>query len=152
MIVLTNLGYIPGGQEVDAWGISHGVAGLYLPGLLLSGVVKDPDPEPALTQRLRAFLERAGRGEIPADAAPGLGAVLSQNMAEVTRVLGKRLVELRAFTYITTDDARGGGAERLGVPVSRLVHYEMVTGSETRYYTFWLTADGRVADVISYSD
>jgi hypothetical protein len=27
-----------------------------------------------------------------------------------------------------------------------------LTGSETRYYTFWLTADGRVADVISYSD
>jgi D-alanyl-D-alanine carboxypeptidase len=152
VIVLTNLGYIPGGQEVDAWGISHGVAGLYLPGLLLSGVVKEPDPESALTQRLRAFLDRAGRGEIPADAAPGLGAVLSQNMAEVTRVLGKRLAELRAFTYITTDDARGGGAERLGVPVSRLAHYEMVTDSETRYYTFWLTADGRVADVISYSN
>ena len=31
-----------------------------------------------------------------------------------------------------------------------LVHYEMVTASETRYYTLWLTADGDVADFISY--
>jgi CubicO group peptidase (beta-lactamase class C family) len=151
VIVLTNLGYRLGGQEVDPWGISHGVAGLYLPGLLLSGVGKEPDPDPACTQRLRAFLERAGRGEELVDAVPGLAAVMRQNVAEVKRILGKRIAELRAFTYITTD-VRAPGAERLGVPVSQLVHYEMVTASETRYYTFWLSADGRVADFISYGE
>jgi D-alanyl-D-alanine carboxypeptidase len=151
VIVLTNLGYLLGGQEVDPWGISHGVAGLYLPGLLLSEVGKEPDPDTARTQRLRAFLERAGRGEELPDATPGLAAVMRQNVAEIKRVFGKRIAELRAFTYITTDE-RVPGAERLGVPVSQLVHYEMVTASETRYYTFWLTSDGRVADFISYGD
>src|SRR5262249_53292235 len=52
VIVLTNLGYIFGGQEVAPWGISHGVAGLYIPGLLLSRVAQEPDPAPARTQRL----------------------------------------------------------------------------------------------------
>jgi len=151
VIALTNLGYRLGGEEVDAWGLSQGVAGLYLPGLLLSGVAKEPDPDAARTQRLRAFLERLGRGEDSADALPGLTAALRPNMAEIKRVLGKRIAELRSFTYITTD-ARGANAERLGVPIREVVHYQMVTASETRYYTFWLTTDGHVADFISYAD
>ena len=62
-----------------------------------------------------------------------------------------RIAELQSFTYITTD-ARGANAERLGVSIRELVHYEMVTASETRYYAFWLTADGHVADFTSYPD
>jgi hypothetical protein len=72
-------------------------------------------------------------------------------MAEIKRVFGKRMAELRSFMYITTD-IRQAGAELLGVPVRELVHYEMVTASETRYYTFWLAADGRVINFISYAD
>jgi len=151
VIVLTNLGYLFGGQEVNAWGMSQGVAGLYIPGLLLSRVAKEADPEPARTQRLLDFLERAARGESLPAATPGLAAIVRQNLPELKRLLGKRLGELRSFTYITTD-ARPPGAERLGVPVGKLVHYEMITASEKRYYTFWLTSDGRVADFISYTD
>ena len=73
------------------------------------------------------------------------------NMAEIKRVLGKRIAELRSFTYITTD-AREANAEWLGVPIRELVHYQMVTASETRYYTFWLAAGGRVANFTSYAD
>ena len=132
MLVLTNLGYQLGGQEVDAWGLSQGVAGLYLPGLLLSGVAKQPDPDAARTQRLRAFLDRLGRGEDSGDALPGLTAVMRPNMAEIKRVLGKRIAELRSFTYITTD-AREANAEWLGVPIRELVHYQMVTASAVSY-------------------
>jgi CubicO group peptidase (beta-lactamase class C family) len=151
VIVLTNLGYRLGGQEVDPWGISQGVAGLYIPGLLLGRVGQDPDLDPARTQRLLAFLGRVARGESLPDAMPGLTAVVRQNLAEIKRLLGKRLAELRTFTYITAD-ARPPGTERQGVPVSQLVHYQMLTTSETRYYTFWLTPDGRIADFISYPD
>ena len=152
VIVLTNLGYVFGGQEVDPWGISQGVAGLYLPGLLLSTVQKEPDPDPALSRRLEDFLRKAGRGEEPTDATPPLAAVLSSNRTEIKRVLGKRMTEMRTFAYVTADDVEARGSERLGIPVSRLVHYEMATGTQTRYYTFWLTKDGRVADLISYTD
>lgn len=152
VIVLTNLGYNFGGQEVDPWGISQGVAGLYLRGLLLSTVPREPDPDTALTQRLREFLERLGRGEDSPAATPTLATVLRGQVADMKRILGKRIAELRSFTYITSDDAQARRAERLGVPVSRLVHCEMVTASETRYYTFWLTPDGHVADFISYAE
>jgi hypothetical protein len=43
------------------------------------------------------------------------------------------------------------GVGERGLP-DVIVHYEMVTGFKTRYYTFWLTAEGRVADFVSYSD
>lgn len=38
------------------------------------------------------------------------------------------------------------------MPVRDVAHYEMATASETRYYTFWLTDDGRVIDFVSYPD
>jgi len=152
VIVLTNLGYQFGGQEVDSWGITLGVAGQYVPGLLLSTVAKQPDPDPSLSRRLEDFLRRVARGEDPPDAMPTLTNVLRANTAEIQRVLGKRLAEARAFTYIATDDVEARGAERLGVPISRLVHYELITGPAARYYTFWLTRDGRVVDFISYVD
>ena len=84
-------------------------------------------------------------------ALPGLTAAMRPNMAEIKRVLGKRIAELRSFAYITTD-VREANAEWLGVPIRGLVHYQMVTASETRYDTFWLTADGRVADFTSYAE
>jgi len=151
VIVLTNLGYRLGGQEVDAWGLTHGVAGLYLPGLLLSGVAKEPDPDPVRTEHIRAFLEHLGRGEDAPEALPGLTAALRPSMEEIKRVFGKRMAELRSLTYITTD-TRPAGSESLGVPVREQVHYEMVTASETRYFSFWLGADGRVINFVSYPD
>jgi len=147
VIVLTNLGY----QEVDAWGIAYGVAEFYLPGLQLSGVAKEPDPDPVRTQRLRVFLEHAGRGENSPDALPVLAATIQRNKAEIEHIVGKPMAEVRSFTYITTD-VRAAGAERLGTPVRELVHYEIVISSGTRYCTFWLAADGRVIDFAVYEE
>jgi hypothetical protein len=33
--------------------------------------------------------------------------------------------------------------------ILRMLLLCLVTGAETRYYTFWLTADGRVASFVS---
>jgi len=42
--------------------------------------------------------------------------------------------------------------ERLGARVSRVCHYRMVNAEETRYYSFWLTADNTVADFWSSTE
>jgi hypothetical protein len=36
--------------------------------------------------------------------------------------------------------------------VSRVCHYRMVNADETRYYSFWLTADSAVADFWSSTE
>ena len=72
-------------------------------------------------------------------------------MAEVERVLGQAH-RGAPLVHLYHDRRTGANAERLGVSIRELVHYQMVTASETRYYTFWLTADGHVVDFTSYSD
>jgi hypothetical protein len=67
-------------------------------------------------------------------------------------VLADRLSTLRSFTFIACDDARGLAAERHGARVSRVCHYRMVNATETRYDSFWLTADGHIADLWSSTE
>jgi hypothetical protein len=42
--------------------------------------------------------------------------------------------------------------ERHGVRVDRVCHYRLINATETRYYSFWLTSDARVADIWSSTE
>ncbi|HEV8721468.1 MAG TPA: serine hydrolase domain-containing protein [Candidatus Binatia bacterium] len=66
--------------------------------------------------------------------------------------LEKRLQELRSFTFLACDEIKGRVLERFGAAVSRACYYKMVAGSETRYYTFALTSDDKVADFWSSTE
>lgn len=151
VIVLTNLGRQigPGTEAVNAWGLVHGVAGRYVPGLLLATVPVQPDPDPATTQRLAALLASVARGEQPAGMLPALRAALD---AEAQRVLAERLRTLQSFALLACDELAQPAVGRRGDPVARRCYYRAVNASETRYYTFWLAPDGRVADVTSTLD
>jgi hypothetical protein len=59
---------------------------------------------------------------------------------------------LKSFNFIACDETGAKVVERLGERVIRACYYRMLTGTETRYYTFWLTADGKVADFSSALD
>jgi CubicO group peptidase (beta-lactamase class C family) len=59
VVVFTNLDHRFGS---DPAGLALGVAGVYVPQVSLSGLAARPDPEPALTERLRAEFERFSRG------------------------------------------------------------------------------------------
>jgi len=145
VIVLTNLGgFIGGVSTADPWGLTYGVAGRYVPGLFVGNESPQPDSEPALTRRLRATLERLARGEEAPGVTPGLRAAISR------ATLARRLGTLQSFTFITCDDERG--RERHGDQVKRVCHYRAVNAFGTRYYSFWLAADGRVVDLGSLAE
>jgi hypothetical protein len=42
--------------------------------------------------------------------------------------------------------------ELLGAQISQSCYYKMVTATETRYYIFRLTSDGKIADFISFTE
>jgi len=123
--------------------VSQGVADQYLPGLLLASIKSKPDPDPALTERLKQCLRDLATtkdssiitAEFREDYARARGRAES---------LSERLKEMKSFTFVISDPAPAG-RERLGVLVSRLVHYKLTGAKETRFYTFDLTADGKVA-------
>jgi CubicO group peptidase (beta-lactamase class C family) len=144
VIVLTNLGAQVGGPTgINSWGLTHGVAGRYIEGLLISMIPVEPDREPQLSQRLREMLASLAQG---ADT-PIVGAKLKSLIGPAThKIVAERLSALKSFTFISCDETGARAMEHLGERVSRVCYYKMLTGAETRYYTFWLTGDGRVAD------
>lgn len=149
VVVLTNLGRTVGDQSarVDSWGLTYGVAGRYIRELLVGPQKAEPDPDPARTVRLREVLERLARGESDPIVLPLFASYVS---APGRSVLAERLATLKSFTFMTCDDGRAG--ERHGARVSRVCHYRLVNASKTRYFSFWLTGDGTVAQVWSSTE
>jgi len=143
VIVLTNLGSRVGTTGVNAWGLTIGVAGRYMPDLLVSALQAQPDPNPQTLQTLRDLLAHIAQGEDSPLMTPGLRAALDPN---AKTILAARLKDLKDFTFITCDEIQGRVVERYGARIGRLCYYKMRTGMETRYYTFWLTPEGQVAD------
>jgi D-alanyl-D-alanine carboxypeptidase len=149
VVVLTNLGYILGGQRVDAWGLTYGVAGRYIKGLLVGPQKAAVDADPALTVRLREMLERVAKNE----PDPTLLPLTATYVSPLGRtILGERLSTLKAFTFVGCDDASARSIERHGARVARVCHYRLVNAEPTRYFSFWLTADGAVVDFWSSSE
>jgi CubicO group peptidase (beta-lactamase class C family) len=151
VIVLSNLGQrfdIPG-AEVDAWGITEGVAAGYISGLRLSSLKKQPDNNPERTQQLRDFLRSIAYTDDSPLLTMGLVTSLNPNVKNITAT---RLKKLASFTFITCEDVQRKVLARYGERITHICYYEMKTRSETYYYTFWMTADNRVADFQSSTE
>lgn len=150
VIVLTNLGLWPSsGDSVAPWGLTHGVAGRYVEGMLVSALPEQPDPDPQLSQKLREMMASLAQGADEPMVSPRLRSLITP---ATRKLLGARISALKSFTFIACDQVGAREVVRLGERVSRACYYRMLTGSETRYYTFWLTADGRVAEFNSALD
>lgn len=139
VIVLMNSG------RSDAGTLARAIAGHYLPGVTLASI-KPPktDPDPALTARLKQSLfdlveNRSSDAIIPQFLENYAG---STNRAAA---LKQRLGALKSFTFVTDDKPAKNHNGRFGVPVERLSSYKMATPTETRFYTFELTPDNKVA-------
>lgn len=123
--------------------LARGVANLYIPELLPASIKPQPDPDPALTKRLKECLhELAAKMDSPL-ITPEFREEYSKARARAES-LSERLKEMKSFTFVASDPAPPG-SERLGVAVSRFAYYKMVGAKETRFYTFEMTADGKVA-------
>jgi CubicO group peptidase (beta-lactamase class C family) len=150
VVVLGNLGAtVEPASRVNAWGLAYGVAGRYIKGLHIGPQKPQPDAEPALTARLRELLQHVAKNEPDATVLPPLVSYISPVGRALT---AERLATLKSFTFVACDDAQARVVERLGARVSRVCHYRMVNAEETRYYSFWLTADNAVADFWSSTE
>lgn len=147
VIVLTNL---HAGSGTGAGGIARSVAGRYIPALLVSSLKVEPDRDPQMTQKMRKVLSDIANDVKDSPLmTPGLNAALGPRWRRRT---ASRLKDLKSFTFVACDDAQGSRIELLGAPVSRVCYYKLVNALETRYYWFYLTADGRVAGIRSTTE
>jgi hypothetical protein len=125
--------------------VALGIAGRYLPGLTLASIKppkKDPDPE--LTSRLKQVLvdlaEKKDSDWITSEFREDY-----RRSATRAEALKRRLAGMKSFTFVTCDDPPKSDPDRFGVPIAQIRAYKLVTPEETRYYTFELMRDNRVA-------
>ncbi len=153
IITLGNLGNLTADANPDVnYYMAEFLAPRVVTELAASRAARQPDPAPARAQRYLEALAAFARGETPSAVTGPLGLVLGELGPEGRRTTERRLAERRAFTYITSDDVRGRGVKHLGVPVARVDHYELVTDHETRYYSFAVTENERLADMRAYTE
>jgi len=136
-------------EPVNSWGLTFGVAGRYIKGLHVGPRRSRPIPirrsRPGCarcysTSRRTSPIRRCNRCS-PRTSLP-IGRA----------IVGERLATLKSFTFVTCDDVQARSLQRLGARVSRVCHYRAVNADETRYYSFWLTADNAVADFWSSTE
>ena len=152
VIVLTNIGY--GNYPRYSWLIAQAVAGLYNPLLTPPHRLKaQPDPDPQRTQMLRSLLSDmvSGAQESPL-MTPGLRVRIAATTPKARAALAARPKDNESFTFLACDGAQERPIERFDMRVSRICYYKLVTEQETRYVTFYLTVDGKVADIRSTTD
>ena len=149
VIVLTNLGRNLGTTEVNSWGLTKGVAGRFIPNLLLGVLKEQPDTNQQLTQTLRIFLSNIANGEDTPLLTQGLQALIGPATRDIVK---SRLANMKSFTFLACDDVQERVFELLGAQISQNCYYKMVTATETRYYIFRLTSDGKVTDFISFTE
>ena len=150
VIVLTNLGLtLSPANRTNSWGLTYGVAGRYANGLLVGREKPAPDPDPARTTLLRGVLEGFARGEDSPAVVPFTRGYFTPIGREI---MGERLKTLREFSFVTCDETGARAVERHGARVARVCHYRLINADETRYFSFWLTADGAVADFWSSTE
>ena len=140
VIVLTNID----ARVSDPFGLAIGVAGRYLPDLLVSSLNEQPDPDPQMTQKLRTLLLDIANGESDLSLiTPVRRARLSRRHR---RIAAERVRDLKSFDFVACDEVEQHWTDRFGVGVNRICYYKLVNALETSYYWFYLTADGKVAD------
>src|SRR5438093_1040285 len=90
VVVLTNLGRSSGdpAPRVNAWGLTYGVAGRYVKGLLVGPQKAEADADPARTVRLRETLERIAKNEPDPTVLP-LAAAQTIKLGAVVPLTGR---------------------------------------------------------------
>ena len=71
---------------------------------------------------------------------------------DAIEVAGPWLKDLKSFTFVACEDAKASRVERFGVPVNRICYYRAGDPLGTRYFLFYLTTEGKVADIVTISN
>lgn len=148
VIVLTNLDLASGNTpNMIALGVAGLVDSRYLP---LHMLPPEVDPDPRTTEAIGRFLRGYGTGEALAMLTPARKAAFFKMDEGMRTDIAAVWRTTRIITYIKGEDVRGRGVEKQGASVARVLYYDTTNARESRFFTFWLTADRLIADFASY--
>jgi D-alanyl-D-alanine carboxypeptidase len=148
IIVLTNLEGPCCSQPAV---LARGIAGLVRPQYQPPDMIApQADPSPQTTREVETLLrDMAEERDSPAMTAAhrafynGIPGPMRQDDAQLLKTL-------KSLTYVANDDVAGRGLKRLGEPIARIAYYRGELGGRMFSFTFWLTAEGKVASLRFY--
>jgi Beta-lactamase class C and other penicillin binding proteins len=113
-------------------------------GPLVSTLIRQADPDPALTARVDAALRAMAQGGAAVASAPALTAGAQRDFSR----MGPWPVAAgyRSVAFIASESVAGRGLERHGHPVDRIAYYTLTTDSGQRALMVHVTSDGLITD------
>lgn len=139
IIVLTNF------ASANPSALANGIAVEYITQLKLSAMQPQPAPDAAMTKAFKTLIEGIASGASDmVQATPELNAALKTVTQANRDSIGDRLKKEKSFDFLMRKDVKDKKTQRLGVDVASIWFYRLVTGEQTYYYTFYLTADKKI--------
>lgn len=138
---------IIGNVEDGGWGpefISQRVANFYIPGAYLGGIKAGIDPDPKFTDQLRQLLQDIGAGKPSDMLTASYAARISADFRKQTTA---NLQNAKSFSFLAAENI-GEDHFILDPALVKFVHYKLITGDRTLYYTFRLDKDGKVGFIV----
>lgn len=136
VIVLCN---IDRGNAVNT--LATRVASFYGPKLSISALPEQPDPAPEFSTRLVQMLTDLSQSKASGSLSKEWERLIPQSTKDK---IADQLGDLKRLAYLETETLKEK-IDRLGLAVTQIKRYKLLTGPRTFYYTFELTEDGRVA-------
>ena len=147
VIVLTNLDVFSGSLPATLAG--H-IAGLLKPDYQPPDMLTpQADPSPVTTREINALLSEVAEGRAPITSVAGFPQWPPSYRQELQQIT-QRLQTSKSFSYIASDDVEGRGLTKMGTPTSRISYYKAEAEGKTWYFTFWLSKEGKVVDLLFY--
>jgi CubicO group peptidase (beta-lactamase class C family) len=112
-------------------------------GPLIHSLKPQPDPDPALTQRVWAVLQAMAQSGKALAEVPYLSPGARQDFAAVAL---PELAGVQSISFIAAQDVAARGIERHGGKVNRILYYKLRTDKALRYVLVYLTDEGLVTD------
>jgi len=142
VIVLTNLDGPSGSRPAS---LARGIAGYTRDEFRPPETLEPrPDPAPETTRMLRDLLSDLGGGKESSILTVEHQAFFKRLPPEERSDVTDLFQSVRSLTFIAAD-VSSPGVRRLSQPVSRICYYRGEVAGKTFYFTFWLTAEGKVA-------
>lgn len=146
-VVLTNL---DGHTGSDPRSIAESVLGLLHPELRAPRLIPEAtDPDAALSRKCWDFLRSvAAGGPDPGTGVPGLFDALSRKLGAAEKAaIAAQLGTASTFAFLAADPAQSPRPRPFGAEVVSMRHLRVKSPKESANYSFWLTADQRLAAI-----
>lgn len=140
VIVLSNLG----GADVE-W-LADGIAIRSIPKINLALLKPQPSPNIETNNLLKKVLQEYANGENDIkQVTPELRSTLKDFRKAHKESLRDRLKKEHSIEFLSCNEIKDKGIERLGVPVNKICFYRFVTSDKSSHFSFYFTSDQLIA-------